>query len=121
MIKKRTISQTEADIVIDQIVNDVASKLQTIYKRIKYQTNANNTNIPTNSKKTFFWNIGVNHLLTQSLIAPKVNNVSMNTWVITHQSNQYLGIKNIHARAHNTTPVRLIQKRMFCFSNATNK
>jgi hypothetical protein len=50
-----------------------------------------------------------------------VNKVSINTWVITHQSNQYLGIKNIHASAHKTTQVRLIQKIIFCFSNATKR
>ena len=75
----------------------------------------------TSSKKTFFWNIGVNPLLTPSLIAQSVKSVSINTCVITHHSNQYLGIKNIHARAHNTTHVRLIQNRIFCFSSATNR
>jgi hypothetical protein len=39
----------------------------------------NRANIPTNSKKTFFWKIGVNHFFTQSLIAQRVNNVSINT------------------------------------------
>ncbi len=121
MIKKRIISRTDADISKLPIVIPEAWKVQTIYERIKYQTIKNNPNIATNSINTFFWKIGVNHFFTQSLIAQSVNKVSINTWVITHQSNQYLGIKNIHASAHRTTQVRLIQKRIFCFSNATKR